>query len=397
MSGEIVVPSVGESINEVVVSRWLVEVGSYVAVDTPVVSLETDKATVEVPAPIQGYLRAIEKGEDDVAEVGTVLGLIEAGDPPADAAVETSSEPAGAASAPVEKAIAMPAAQRVLDQAGLKASDVKGSGLGGRVLKQDAEAAAKAAKSAPAAKAAPAPAPKGAPGSREEEIVKMTRLRKTIASRLVEAQQTAALLTTVNEADMTAVMEMRSRFKQQYLDKYGIKLGFMSFFVKAVIEALKEYPALNAEIRGDNIVYKHYYDIGVAVGGGKGLVVPILRNAESMSFADIELQIAEYGRRAKAGQIMPDDLTGGSFSITNGGVYGSLLSTPIVNPPQSGILGMHNIVERPIGVDGQVALRPMMYLAVTYDHRIVDGREAVGFLIRIKECIENPERILLEI
>ena len=397
MSGEIVVPSVGESINEVVVSRWLVEVGSYVAVDTPVVSLETDKATVEVPAPIQGYLRAIEKGEDDVAEVGTVLGLIEAGDPPADAAVETSSEPAGAASAPVEQAIAMPAAQRVLDQAGLKASDVKGSGLGGRVLKQDAEAAAKAAKSAPAAKAAPAPAPKVAPGSREEEIVKMTRLRKTIASRLVDAQQNAALLTTVNEADMTAVMEMRSRFKQQYLDKYGIKLGFMSFFVKAVIEALKAYPALNAEIRGDDIVYKHYYDIGVAVGGGKGLVVPILRNAESMSFAEIELQIAEFGRRAKAGQIMPDDLTGGSFSITNGGVYGSQLSTPIVNPPQSGILGMHNIVERPIGVDGQVALRPMMYLAVTYDHRIVDGREAVGFLIRIKECIENPERILLEI
>ena len=397
MSGEIVVPSVGESINEVVVSRWLVEVGSYVAVDTPVVSLETDKATVEVPAPIQGYLRAIEKGEDDVAEVGTVLGLIEAGDPPADAAVDTPSESAGAASAPVEQAIAMPAAQRVLDQAGLKASDVKGSGLGGRVLKQDAEAAAKAAKAAPVAKAAPAPAPKVAPGSREEEIVKMTRLRKTIASRLVEAQQTAALLTTVNEADMTAVMEMRSRFKQQYLDKYGIKLGFMSFFVKAVIEALKEYPALNAEIRGDDIVYKHYYDIGVAVGGGKGLVVPILRNAESMSFADIELQIAEFGRKAKAGQIMPDDLTGGSFSITNGGVYGSLLSTPIVNPPQSGILGMHNIVERPIGVDGQVALRPMMYLAVTYDHRIVDGREAVGFLIRIKECIENPERILLEI
>ena len=397
MSGEIVVPSVGESINEVVVSRWLVEVGSYVAVDTPVVSLETDKATVEVPAPIQGYLRAIEKGEDDVAEVGTVLGLIEAGDPPADAAVETSSEPAGAASAPVEQAIAMPAAQRVLDQAGLKASDVEGSGLGGRVLKQDAEAAAKAAKAAPAAKEAPAPAPKVAPGSREEEIVKMTRLRKTIASRLVEAQQNAALLTTVNEADMTAVMEMRSRFKQQYLDKYGIKLGFMSFFVKAVIEALKAYPALNAEIRGDDIVYKHYYDIGVAVGGGKGLVVPILRNAESMSFAEIELQIAEFGRRAKAGQIMPDDLTGGSFSITNGGVYGSLLSTPIVNPPQSGILGMHNIVERPIGVDGQVALRPMMYLAVTYDHRIVDGREAVGFLIRIKECIENPERILLEI
>ena len=398
MSGEIVVPSVGESINEVVVSRWLVEVGAYVAVDTPVVSLETDKATVEVPAPIQGYLRAIEKGEDDVAEVGTVLGLIEAGDPPADAPADSAASNGATETASSDAAVVMPSAQRVLDQAGLKADGVKGTGPGGRILKEDAQAAVKAPP-APAAKAAPAPKARPVPaaGSREEEVVKMTRLRRTIASRLVEAQQTAALLTTVNEADMTAVMEMRSRFKQQYLDKYGIKLGFMSFFVKAVIEALKEYPALNAEIRGDDIVYKHYYDIGVAVGGGKGLVVPILRNAESMSFAEIELQIAEFGRKAKAGQIMPDDLTGGSFSITNGGVYGSLLSTPIVNPPQSGILGMHNIVERPIGVDGQVALRPMMYLAVTYDHRIVDGREAVGFLIRIKECIENPERILLEI
>lgn len=398
MSGEIVVPSVGESINEVVVSRWLVEVGAYVAVDTPVVSLETDKATVEVPAPIQGYLRAIEKGEDDVAEVGTVLGLIEAGDPPADAPADSAASNGATETASSDAAVVMPSAQRVLDQAGLKADGVKGTGPGGRILKEDAQAAVKAPP-APAAKAAPAPKARPVPaaGSREEEVVKMTRLRRTIASRLVEAQQTAALLTTVNEADMTAVMEMRARFKQQYLDKYGIKLGFMSFFVKAVIEALKEYPALNAEIRGDDIVYKHYYDIGVAVGGGKGLVVPILRNAESMSFAEIELQIAEFGRKAKAGQIMPDDLTGGSFSITNGGVYGSLLSTPIVNPPQSGILGMHNIVERPIGVDGQVALRPMMYLAVTYDHRIVDGREAVGFLIRIKECIENPERILLEI
>ena len=378
--------------------RWLVEVGAYVAVDTPVVSLETDKATVEVPAPIQGYLRAIEKGEDDVAEVGTVLGLIEAGDPPADAPADSAASNGATETASSDAAVVMPSAQRVLDQAGLKADGVKGTGPGGRILKEDAQAAVKAPP-APATKASPAPKARPAPaaGSREEEVVKMTRLRRTIASRLVEAQQTAALLTTVNEADMTAVMEMRARFKQQYLDKYGIKLGFMSFFVKAVIEALKEYPALNAEIRGDDIVYKHYYDIGVAVGGGKGLVVPILRNAESMSFAEIELQIAEFGRKAKAGQIMPDDLTGGSFSITNGGVYGSLLSTPIVNPPQSGILGMHNIVERPIGVDGQVALRPMMYLAVTSDHRIVDGREAVGFLIRIKECIENPERILLEI
>ncbi|MEC7241391.1 MAG: 2-oxoglutarate dehydrogenase complex dihydrolipoyllysine-residue succinyltransferase [Myxococcota bacterium] len=395
MSGEIVVPSVGESINEVVVSRWLVDVGAYVAVDTPLVALETDKATVEVPAPIQGFLRAIDKNEDDVAEVGAVLGHMEAGDPPADFNPDGAAEKSEAPAADSGSAIAMPSAQRVLDQAGLKAEDVTGTGRGGRVLKEDAKAAAKAAKSSPAKpKAARPPAPAGA---RTEEAVPMTRLRKTIASRLVEVQQNAALLTTVNEADMSAVMELRSRFKQRYLDEHGIKLGFMSFFVKAVIEGLKAYPALNAEIRGDDIVYKHYFDIGVAVGGGKGLVVPVLRNAESMSFAEIELQIAEFGRRAKAGQIMPDDLKGGSFSITNGGVYGSLLSTPIVNPPQSGILGMHNLVERPIGVDGQVVLRPMMYLAVTYDHRIVDGREAVGFLIRIKECIENPERILLEI
>lgn len=393
MSGEIVVPTVGESINEVVVSRWLVEVGSYVAVDTPVVALETDKATVEVPAPIQGFLRTIDKNEDDVAEVGAVLGHIEAGDPPADFNAEPASDTQAVPAA--GEAIAMPSAQRVLDQAGLKANDVAGTGRGGRILKEDAKAAAKAAKSAPTKPQAARPAPPA--GARTEEAVPMTRLRKTIASRLVEVQQNAALLTTVNEADMSAVMELRSRFKQRYLDEHGIKLGFMSFFVKAVIEGLKAFPALNAEIRGDDIVYKHYFDIGVAVGGGKGLVVPVLRNAESMSFAEIELQIADFGRRAKAGQIMPDDLKGGSFSITNGGVYGSLLSTPIVNPPQSGILGMHNIVERPIGVDGQVVLRPMMYLAVTYDHRIVDGREAVGFLIRIKECIENPERILLEI
>lgn len=395
MSGEIVVPSVGESITEVVVSRWLVPVGSYVAVDTPVVALETDKASVEVPAPIQGFLRSVEKEEDDVAEVGAILGLIEAGDPPEDFGQEPASETDAAQAAPSQGAVAMPAAQRVLDQAGISADQVKGTGRGGRVLKEDAKAAVKAAKTASSApKARPAPPPVG---SRNEEIVPMTRMRRTIAKRLVEAQQTAALLTTVNEADMSAVMSLRERFKQQYVDQYGIKLGFMSFFVKAVIEGLKAYPALNAEIRGDDVVYKHYFDIGVAVGGGKGLVVPILRNAESMSFADIELSIADFGRRAKAGQIMPDDLTGGTFSITNGGVYGSLLSTPIVNPPQSGILGMHNIVERPIGVDGRIELRPMMYLAVTYDHRIVDGREAVGFLIRIKECIENPERILLEV
>lgn len=396
MSGEILVPSVGESVTEVVVSRWLVPVGTYVAVDTPVVALETDKASVEVPAPVQGFLRSVEKDEDDVAEVGALLGTIEPADPPADFNAEASSNNGAAeAPAPAKEAIVMPSAQRVLDQAGVSAADAKGTGLGGRVLKEDAQRAVKKNKSS---KKAPARVPAAASGgNRDEEVVPMTRMRRTIAKRLVEAQQTAALLTTVNEADMTNVMALRTRFKQQYLDQYGIKLGFMSFFVKAVIEALKAHPAMNAEIRGDDIVYKNYFDIGVAVGGGKGLVVPILRNAESMSFAEIELAIAEFGRKAKAGQIMPDDLSGGTFSITNGGVYGSLLSTPILNPPQSGILGMHNIVERPMGVDGQVVLRPMMYLAVTYDHRIVDGREAVGFLIRIKECIENPERILLEV
>ncbi len=394
MSGEIIVPSVGESITEVVVSRWLVPVGSYVAVDTPVVALETDKASVEVPAPIQGFLKSVEKEEDDVAEVGALLGFIEAGDPPEGHKEESDgAADAQGQSESASESVAMPSAQRVLDQAGMTADQVKGTGLGGRVLKEDAKAAVKANKSkAPVVRSASPP-----PGSRNEEVLPMTRMRRTIAKRLVEAQQNAALLTTVNEADMSAVMALRERFKQRYLDQYGVKLGFMSFFVKAVIEGLKAFPALNAEIRGDDVVYKHYFDIGVAVGGGKGLVVPILRNAESMSFADIELAIADFGRRAKAGQIMPDDLTGGTFSVTNGGVYGSLLSTPIVNPPQSGILGMHNIVERPIGVDGQVVLRPMMYLAVTYDHRIVDGREAVGFLIRVKECIENPERILLEV
>ncbi|MEC9389530.1 MAG: 2-oxoglutarate dehydrogenase complex dihydrolipoyllysine-residue succinyltransferase [Myxococcota bacterium] len=394
MPGEILVPSVGESVTEVVISRWLVPVGTYVAVDTPVVALETDKASVEVPAPVQGFLRSVEKNEDDVAEVGALLGTIEPADPPADFQADSAPTPEAAAPAAPANAgdVAMPAAQRVLDQAGLTASDASGTGLGGRVLKEDAVRAVQAKAAAPKPAAKPV-----ATGSRDEEIVPMTRMRRTIAKRLVEAQQTAALLTTVNEADMTAVMALRSKFKQQYLDQYGIKLGFMSFFVKAVIEGLKACPAMNAEIRGDDVVYKNYFDIGVAVGGGKGLVVPILRNAESMSFAEIELAISDFGRRAKAGQIMPDDLTGGTFSITNGGVYGSLLSTPILNPPQSGILGMHNIVERPMGVNGEIVLRPMMYLAVTYDHRIVDGREAVGFLVRIKECIENPERILLEV
>lgn len=400
MAGEILVPSVGESITEVVVSKWLVPVGTWVAADTPVVALDTDKASVEVPSPIDGILKSVAKEADEEAVIGEVLGLMEAAERPegqeSGASDEAAASSAPPAAAPAAKAsdVVMPAAERVLAQGGVSAKGVTGSGPGGRVLKEDAQRAVAQAKSAPPAPSAPSPAPAG---DRQEEIVPMTRMRQTIARRLVEAQQHAALLTTFNEADMSAVMALRAQHKQAYLDKYGIKLGFMSFFVKATIEALKAFPAVNAEIRGNDIVYRNYFDIGVAVGGGKGLVVPILRNAERMSFAEIELTIADFGRRAREGSIKIDELMGGTFSITNGGVYGSLLSTPIVNPPQSGILGMHNIVERPVGVNGEVVLRPMMYLAVTYDHRIVDGREAVGFLKRIKDCVESPERILLEV
>ncbi|MEC9072088.1 MAG: 2-oxoglutarate dehydrogenase complex dihydrolipoyllysine-residue succinyltransferase, partial [Myxococcota bacterium] len=406
-----------ESITEVIVSRWLVPVGTWVAADTPVVSLDTDKASVEVPAPMDGILKEILKEADETAGIGEVLGTMEGAERPADAdppAAEAApaEEPAPAAPPAEQPAdqsasdVVMPAAERLLAQSGLDASSVTGTGPGGRILKEDVQRAqAEGAKApstppAPAAKAPSPPPPAPAPtsgGSREEDVVPMTRLRQVIAKRLVEAQQGAALLTTFNEVDMSAVMALRSEHKKAFIDRYGIKLGFMSFFIKATIEALKAYPALNSEIRGTDVCYRNYFDIGVAVGGGKGLVVPIIRNAESLSFAQIELTIADFGRRAKEGSLKLDELQGGTFSITNGGVYGSLLSTPILNPPQSGILGMHNIVERPIGLNGEVVLRPMMYLAVTYDHRIVDGREAVSFLKRIKECVESPERILLEV
>ena len=286
----------------------------------------------------------------------------------------------------------MPAAQRALAEAGLKAEDVKGTGPGGRILKEDVP-------SKPVPTASPIsnlPSPIST-DSRHEEVIPMTPLRKTVANRLVEAQQAAALLTTFNEVDMTAVMELRSRHQEAFTKKYGIKLGFMSFFVKASVEALKTFPAINAEIRESNIVYRNYYDIGVAVGGGKGLVVPVLRNAERLSFAQVEQSIADFGARARDGKLKLEELQGGTFTISNGGVYGSLLSTPIVNPPQSGVLGMHKIQERPIALGGQVVIRPMMYLALTYDHRLVDGREAVSFLIRIKDCLEEPARLLIEI
>jgi 2-oxoglutarate dehydrogenase E2 component (dihydrolipoamide succinyltransferase) len=305
----------------------------------------------------------------------------------------------------------MPAAQRALAQAGLEASQVEATGPGGRLLKEDVERHQKQApaKAAPAKQAPPSPppasssppasppAPASPAGPREEEVVRMTSLRRRIAERLVGAQRQAALLTTFNEVDMSAVMDLRSQYKETLAKRYGIKLGFMSFFVKAVIEGLKEIPALNAEIRDDSVVYHNYYDVGVAVGGGRGLVVPVIRNAERMSFAEIELTIADLATRARDNALTIEELQGGTFTISNGGIYGSMLSTPIVNPPQSGILGMHNIVERPVAVDGQVVVRPIMYVALTYDHRIVDGREAVTFLVRVKECIEQPARMLLEI
>ncbi|MEM7249181.1 MAG: 2-oxoglutarate dehydrogenase complex dihydrolipoyllysine-residue succinyltransferase [Acidobacteriota bacterium] len=413
MAVEVAVPQAGESITEVVVAEWLVEEGAWVAVDTPLVVLETDKADQELPAPVSGYVREVLKAAEEVANVGEVIARMEEAAAPEGGAAAPApaaapaAEPAPAAASGGDGAV-MPAAERLLAEHGLKASEVTATGPGGRLLKEDvqrhvagksaAPAAAPAATPAPAPASPAPPAPKvvsGQPG-REEEVVKMTRLRRKIAERLVEAQQNAAILSTFNEVDMSAVMAMRKRRQEAFVAKHGIKLGFMSFFVKAAVEALKAFPAINAEIRGDDVVYRNYNDIGVAVGGGKGLVVPVIRNAELLSFAEIELTIADFGRRAKSGDLSVDELTGGTFTISNGGVYGSLLSTPILNPPQSGILGMHAIQQRPVGVNGEIVLRPMMYVALSYDHRLVDGREAVSFLKRIKECVEEPERILID-
>ncbi len=389
MSVELIVPSVGESVSHVVVGQWLKSEGAWVERDEAIVVLETDKANMEVFAPVAGRVVQVLKKPGDTASIGEVLGLVE----------ESAHKPEKSPQKPektVEEPRVMPAAQRALAESGLRAEQVQATGPGGRILKEDVQRAA-AAPSTPPAPKAPASVPASMPGPRQEETVPMTPLRKTVAARLVEAQQTAALLTTFNEVDMSAVMDLRSRHQVAFTGKYGIKLGFMSFFVKAGIEALKAFPSINAEIRGTDIVYHNYYDIGVAVGGGKGLVVPVLRNAERLSFAQVEQSIADFAARAKEGRLKLEELQGGTFTISNGGVYGSLLSTPIVNPPQSGVLGMHKIQERPIAVQGQVVVRPMMYLALTYDHRLVDGREAVSFLIRIKDCLEEPARLLIEV
>ena len=421
---ELKVPEVGESITEVMIGAWKKGEGDGVAIDDSIVEIESDKATVELPAPAAGMITKVLKGSGEKAVVGEVIGYLE----PAEAGV-ASPIPAGApapaaapvvdvrrsegrtvigsvqAATPTQPQRVMPAAARVLAEAGVSPGAVTGSGPGGRVTKHDATQAVSAApvpaavvSQSPAAAAIPAvpPAPI-VPGMREERHVLISPIRRRIAERLVEAQQQAALLTTFNEVDMSAVMELRKKFKDVFQERYGVKLGFMSFFVRAAVEALRAVPQVNAEYRDPHIVFRDYYDIGIAVGGGKGLVVPVLRNAETMSFAQVEMAIGEFARRAGENKLKLEELQGGTFTISNGGVYGSMMSTPIINPPQSGILGLHSIQDRPMAVNGQVVIRPMMYLALTYDHRLVDGREAVTFLKRIKDTIEDPSRLMLEV
>ncbi len=421
MPVELIVPKVGESITEVQIAEWLMAVGDKVEKDANLAVIETEKATVELPSPVRGVLTRVIKKRGETAKVGEVIGYVEEGDDAPSEKKEpvAKTSPAaesGATNAPAKSsgqaAFIMPAAKRALEEYDLKPDGIAATGKGNRLLKEDVLRHVQGAgnsgsgaegKTAPTPAAPPAAAPTStAPtgnrtGGREEESVPMSLLRRRVAERLVEAQQTAALLTTFNEIDMSAVMELRKRHQDAFLKKYDIKLGFMSFFVRAAIEALKEIPQINAKISDGNIVYHNYFDIGVAIGGGRGLVVPVLRNAELMSLAQIEKTIVDFAKRAQANALKVDELQGGTFTITNGGVYGSLLSTPIVNPPQSGILGMHAIKDRPIALDGQVVIRPMMNVALTYDHRIVDGREAVTFLRRVKESIEDPARILLEV
>jgi 2-oxoglutarate dehydrogenase E2 component (dihydrolipoamide succinyltransferase) len=383
MSVELKVPQVGESITEVQIGDWLKQEGDAVAADEAVVVIETDKVTVELPAPAAGRIGRMLKKKGDSAKVGEVIGYLEAG----------AAAPAPAV--PAREAHVMPAAARALAHSGRSAAEVAPSGPGNRVQKYDVEAARSPAPAA--APQRPAPAAALADGAAHEQVVPMTPLRRRVAERLVEAQRTAAILTTFNEIDMSAVKELRARVGERFQARHGVKLGFMSFFVKAAVEALKLVPGVNAEIRGTDIVYKNRYDIGVAVGGGKGLVVPVVRGAERLSFAEVELAIADFAARALDNKLALEELAGGTFTISNGGIYGSLLSTPILNPPQSGILGLHAIQDRPVALGGQVVIRPMMYVALSYDHRLVDGREAVTFLKHVKECLEEPARILLEI
>ncbi len=418
MTKEIRVPVLGESITEATIAQWYKKPGDAIAADEPLCELETDKVTIEVPAPSAGVMGDILVADGETVEVGALLGSIEAGEPasaPVASPQETTPE-TNPTSSETENDVLAPSVRKLINEHGLDPSRISGTGKDGRLTKSDvlkaiagegagvgAEADAQGATpqadvtpsiSSPATPTAPI-ATQGGTVSGAEERVRMTRLRQTIAKRLKESQNTAAMLTTFNEVDMSALMQTRSDYKEKFEAKHGTKLGFMSFFVKACVTALQEIPAVNAEIDGDEIIYKHYVNMGVAVGTDKGLVVPVLKNAQDMGFADIEKTIADFGARARNGDLGIADLQGGSFTISNGGVYGSLMSTPILNSPQSGILGMHKIQERPVVVEGEIVIRPMMYLALSYDHRIVDGKEAVTFLVRVKEGLENPERLLL--
>src|SRR5258705_1348064 len=408
---EIRVPTLGESVTEATIGKWFKKPGEAVAVDEPLVELETDKVTIEVPAPAAGVLPDIAAKDGETVAVGALLGQIKegAGAPgkaaaaaPAAAAAKASESPKPApAAAPSGDMPVAPSVRKMAAETGMDPSAVPGSGKDGRVTKGDMMAAIERAAAQPTpvpqtAAAVQLRAPSPADDASREERVKMTRLRQTIARRLKEAQNTAAMLTTFNEVDMSAVMHLRNQYKELFERKHGVKLGFMGFFVRACVQALKEIPALNAEIDGADIVYKNYYHIGVAVGTEKGLVVPVVRDCDQKSLAQIEKEIADLGRRARDGTLKIEEMQGGTFTISNGGVYGSLMSTPILNAPQSGILGMHKIEERPVAVAGKVEIRPMMYLALSYDHRIVDGREAVTFLVRVKDVLEVPARFLLD-
>jgi 2-oxoglutarate dehydrogenase E2 component (dihydrolipoamide succinyltransferase) len=418
---EIRVPTLGESVTEATIGRWFKKAGDAVAVDEPLVELETDKVTIEVPAPSAGVLGEITAKDGETVAVGALLGQINDGAAgaaarpaaaPAKAAAPAAPPPQSAGTSPAAAAAApkapppdaplAPSVRKLSAESGIDASTVPGSGKDGRVTKGDMLAAIEKAAAAPTpihqpAAAVQVRAPSPADDAAREERVKMTRLRQTIARRLKEVQNTAAMLTTFNEVDMSHIIAMRAQYKDMFEKKHGIKLGFMGFFTKACVQALKDIPAVNAEIDGTDLIYKNYYHIGVAVGTDKGLVVPVVRDCDLKSIAEIEKAIGDYGRRARDGQLKIDEMQGGTFTITNGGIYGSLMSTPILNAPQSGILGMHKIQDRPVAIGGKLEIRPMMYLALSYDHRVIDGREAVTFLVRVKESLEDPARLVLDL
>ncbi len=410
---EIRVPTLGESVTEATIGKWFKKAGDVVAVDEPLVELETDKVTIEVPAPAAGVLTDVAVKDGDTVAVGAILGTIREG---AGAAPVAVAEPKARAETPAVKAETpaatkqppradtppAPSVRKIAAETGLDPATVPGSGKDGRVTKGDMLAAIERAAAQPTPVATPAAAvqvraPSPADDAAREERVRMTRLRQTIARRLKDAQNTAAMLTTFNEVDMTHVMALRAQYRELFEKKHGVKLGFMGFFVRACVQALKEIPAVNAEIDGTDIIYKNYYHIGIAVGTERGLVVPVVRDCDQKSIAEIEKTISDFGRRARDGSLKIDELQGGTFTITNGGIYGSLMSTPILNAPQSGILGMHKIQDRPMAIAGKVEIRPMMYLALSYDHRLVDGREAVTFLVRVKESLEEPARLVLDL